>query len=98
MDPQLQYELGVESSGETLSADELELRAQGHVGELPRQFGLLSTLSLGFSITNSWVSLRLPGRVFGEVVTNEFLRLATPPSSAYRFSVVEALWSSSACW
>lgn len=39
-----------------LSADEIQLRAQGHVSELPRQFGLLSTLSLAFSITNSWVA------------------------------------------
>ncbi|KAI1619287.1 amino acid/polyamine transporter I [Exophiala viscosa] len=35
--------------------DELQLRAQGHVGELPRQFGAFATLSLAFSITNSWV-------------------------------------------
>ena len=39
-----------------LSTDEIQLRAQGHVGEMPRQFGLLSTLSLAFSITNSWVA------------------------------------------
>jgi choline transport protein len=39
-----------------LSADEIQLRAQGHVGEMPRHFGLLSTLSLAFSITNSWVA------------------------------------------
>lgn len=38
-----------------LSADELQLRAQGHVGELPRQFGAFATLSLAFSLTNSWV-------------------------------------------
>ncbi|KAI1622604.1 amino acid/polyamine transporter I [Exophiala viscosa] len=38
-----------------LSADELQLRAQGHVSELPRQFGAFATLSLAFSITNSWV-------------------------------------------
>ncbi|GAM88167.1 hypothetical protein ANO11243_061980 [Dothideomycetidae sp. 11243] len=40
---------------ETLSADELQLRAQGHKGELPRQFGAFATLSLAFSMTNSWV-------------------------------------------
>lgn len=39
-----------------LSADELELRAQGHTGELPRQFSALSTLSLAFTITNSWIA------------------------------------------
>ena len=38
-----------------LSADEIQLRAQGHVGELPRQFSPLSTLALAFSITNTWV-------------------------------------------
>lgn len=38
-----------------LSEDELELRAQGHVGELPRQFSAVSLLSLAFSITNSWI-------------------------------------------
>lgn len=43
------------SNPENLSADELELRAQGHTGELPRQFGALSTLSLAFTITNSWI-------------------------------------------
>lgn len=40
---------------EGLSADEIQLRAQGHVGELPRQFSPLATLALAFSITNSWV-------------------------------------------
>lgn len=39
-----------------LSIDELELRAQGHKGELPRQFSILSTLSLAFTITNSWIA------------------------------------------
>ncbi len=44
------------TSGQSeLSEDELQLRAQGHVGELPRQFGAFATLSLAFSITNSWV-------------------------------------------
>lgn len=41
--------------GEGLSADEIQLRAQGHVGELPRQFSPLSTLALAFSITNRCV-------------------------------------------
>jgi choline transport protein len=43
------------SDGETLSPDELLLRAQGHQGELPRQFSSFSALSLAFVITNSWV-------------------------------------------
>lgn len=38
-----------------LSADEIQLRAQGHVGELPRQFSAFATVSLAFSITNSWI-------------------------------------------
>jgi choline transport protein len=41
---------------EDLSADERELRAQGHEGELPRQFGAMSTLALAFTITNSWIA------------------------------------------
>jgi choline transport protein len=44
------------ANAEHLSADELELRAQGHQGELPRQFSALSTLSLAFTITNSWIA------------------------------------------
>ncbi|KAK5057849.1 hypothetical protein LTR84_011850 [Exophiala bonariae] len=43
----------IEQNG--LSTDEIQLRAQGHVGELPRQFGAFATLSLAFSITNSWI-------------------------------------------
>jgi choline transport protein len=39
----------------SLSADEIQLRAQGHSGELIRQFSPLATLALAFSITNSWV-------------------------------------------
>lgn len=39
----------------TLSADALALLAQGHEESMPRNFGFWSTLSLCFSITNSWV-------------------------------------------
>jgi choline transport protein len=38
-----------------LTEDEIQLLAQGHVPELPRQFGLLSALSVAFSTTNSWI-------------------------------------------
>jgi hypothetical protein len=38
-----------------LSSDELLLRAQGHEGELPRQFSSFAALSLAFVITNSWL-------------------------------------------
>ena len=38
-----------------LSADELELRAQGHTGELPRQFSTLSTLAIAFTLTSAWI-------------------------------------------
>jgi choline transport protein len=41
----------------SLSADERQLRAQGHTGELPRQFGTLATISLAFTITNSWIGI-----------------------------------------
>lgn len=48
--------ISIELGGDAnLSADELELRAQGHVGELPRQFSTVSLLGLAFSITNSWI-------------------------------------------
>jgi choline transport protein len=42
-------------AAQDISADELQLRAQGHVQELPRQFSTFSILSLSFSITNSWI-------------------------------------------
>jgi len=35
--------------------DDAVLRANGHKSDLDRQFNWLSGLSLGFSITNSWV-------------------------------------------
>ena len=38
-----------------LSADEIQLRAQGHKGQLPRQFSAFYTLALAFSMTNSWI-------------------------------------------
>lgn len=38
-----------------LSADELELRAQGHKGELPRRFSTLSTLAIAFLLTSAWI-------------------------------------------
>lgn len=38
-----------------ITADELLLRAQGHHGELPRQFSSFAGLSLAFVITNSWL-------------------------------------------
>lgn len=43
------------ASDEILSADEQLLRAQGHKGELPRQFSSFAALSMGFVITNSWI-------------------------------------------
>ncbi|EXJ85333.1 hypothetical protein A1O1_05697 [Capronia coronata CBS 617.96] len=46
-----------EGGDETLSADEILLRAQGHKGELPRQFSSFAALSLAFVITNSWIGL-----------------------------------------
>jgi hypothetical protein len=41
---------------EGLSADEIQLRAQGHVGELPRQFTGFQTIAFAFQISNTWVS------------------------------------------
>ncbi|KAF2087070.1 amino acid transporter [Saccharata proteae CBS 121410] len=40
-----------------LSADELQLEALGHKGELKRQFSFLSMLGLAFAILNSWTAL-----------------------------------------
>jgi choline transport protein len=40
---------------EGLSADEIQLRAQGHVGELPRQFSAFQTIAFSFQISNTWV-------------------------------------------
>ena len=39
-----------------LSADEIQLRTQGHVGELPRQFSAFQTIAFSFQISNTWVS------------------------------------------
>lgn len=35
--------------------DDAVLRANGHEAVMPRQFNWLSSLGLGFSITNSWI-------------------------------------------
>ncbi|EKG12412.1 Amino acid/polyamine transporter I [Macrophomina phaseolina MS6] len=40
-----------------LTADELQLEALGHKGELKRQFSFLSMLGLAFAILNSWTAL-----------------------------------------
>ncbi|KAF5584580.1 choline transporter [Fusarium pseudoanthophilum] len=45
----------VDGATQDLSPDELLLRAQGHHGELPRQFSSFAALSLAFVITNSWL-------------------------------------------
>ena len=37
--------------------DDLQLRAQGHVSELPRRFSMLSLLAFSFSIMNSWTGV-----------------------------------------
>ncbi|KAH6691090.1 amino acid permease-domain-containing protein [Leptodontidium sp. MPI-SDFR-AT-0119] len=36
-------------------AEPQQVRAQGHFGELPRQFSVFATLALAFSITNTWI-------------------------------------------
>lgn len=50
-----QLNISEAESTETLSADEIQLRAQGHKGELPRQFSAFAMLAVAFSITNSWI-------------------------------------------
>jgi hypothetical protein len=47
--------LSISDADVGLSADEIQLRGQGHKGELPRQFSALSLLAIAFSITNSWI-------------------------------------------
>ncbi|KAL4964410.1 amino acid/polyamine transporter I [Aspergillus stella-maris] len=44
-----------ETEATTTTADDTMLAAMGHTPELRRQFSWLSSLGLGFSITNSWV-------------------------------------------
>lgn len=39
----------------TSQPDERQLKAHQHQNELPRVFSAFSTLSLAFSITNSWI-------------------------------------------
>ena len=53
--PTTPHNISEAESGETLSADEIQLRAQGHKGELPRQFSAFAMLAVAFSITNSWI-------------------------------------------
>lgn len=36
--------------------DDLQLRAQGHVAELPRQFTLVSMLAFAIAVTSAWVA------------------------------------------
>ncbi|KAL1873124.1 hypothetical protein VTK73DRAFT_1085 [Phialemonium thermophilum] len=64
-----------------LTKDQLELQAQGHIEEMPRQFTLLAAVGLAFSITNSWVAISAtfqqpltagggPGTVFALLVAS----------------------------
>ncbi|KAL8682513.1 MAG: hypothetical protein Q9186_001460 [Xanthomendoza sp. 1 TL-2023] len=48
-------ELALENLGSSDDLDDAYLRAQGHEAALQRSFSPLAALSLGFSITNSWV-------------------------------------------
>lgn len=43
------------SAIEDADDDDAILRANGHAAAMPLQFNWLSALSLGFSITNSWI-------------------------------------------
>ena len=40
---------------DVMDIDELQLRSQGHVGQLPRQFSITSLIAFAFSIMNSWI-------------------------------------------
>lgn len=57
-DGQIHQILSTEKTGLTeLSKDEDELRAQGHISDLPRQFSTYTTLATAFSVTNSWIGI-----------------------------------------
>ncbi|KAJ5630181.1 hypothetical protein N7528_003838, partial [Penicillium herquei] len=43
------------SVAEEINLDETQLQAQGHVGQLPRQFSFMSLVAFSFSIMNSWI-------------------------------------------
>ena len=53
--PTTPHNISEAESGENLTADEIQLRARGHKGELPRQFSAFAMLAVAFSITNSWI-------------------------------------------
>ncbi|KAF9891232.1 hypothetical protein FE257_004796 [Aspergillus nanangensis] len=42
-------------SDDEVNLDELQLRAQGHIPQLPRRFSFMSLLAFGFAIMNSWI-------------------------------------------
>ncbi|PVH84820.1 putative GABA permease [Cadophora sp. DSE1049] len=54
-EPQQVHAIPLGLDDPNISVDELQLRAQGHLGELPRQFSVFATLALAFSITNTWI-------------------------------------------
>jgi hypothetical protein len=59
------------------NVDDAVLRANGHKSDLKRQFNWLSALSLGFSITNSWVGylVSLPSHYNSTRATNKISEL-----------------------
>lgn len=54
MDDSIQPVIAV---GGDADLDELQLQAQGHTGELPRHFSMMSLLAFSFSIMNSWTGV-----------------------------------------
>ncbi len=47
----------VSAADADIDLDELQLQAQGHKGELPRHFSMMSLLAFAFSIMNSWTGV-----------------------------------------
>jgi choline transport protein len=41
---------------DAVDLDTLQLQAQGHAAELPRNFSVLSLLSFSFALMNSWIA------------------------------------------
>ena len=74
----------VSSANADVDLDELQLQAQGHKGELPRHFSMVSLLAFSFSIMNSWTG------VAPLLLTNLFLG---GPTAAFWTPIVACLAS-----
>ena len=90
---------------EGLSADEIQLRAQGHVGELPRQFTAFQTIAFSFEISNTWglpfsVSLKFSSNIVqlvmqvADLIPKAHLTMLMECHSYLRHASVRRGWAS----